>query len=199
MVAARPCPVARCILGASGAVDTGQFWGLIEHGRSRVANPADGDAVAAQAARILAARPAEDIVAAARIVYSLMVRSYLAPLWAVAYLVNGGCSDDGFDYFRGWLITQGQETFESGLEDPDALADVAAVRAAVSDQGWLDCEEGLYIADTAYQAATGEDLPDDVAREKYPALDPAWDFDFNNQAEMERRLPKMAALCQPGA
>jgi hypothetical protein len=29
--------------------------------------------------------------------------------WGAAYLANGGCSDDGFDYFRGWLIGQGRK------------------------------------------------------------------------------------------
>jgi hypothetical protein len=33
-------------------------------------------------------------------------------MWVAAYLMNGGCSDDGFDYFRGWLIAQGRTTLE---------------------------------------------------------------------------------------
>ena len=39
------------------------------------------------------------------------------PLWDAAYLINGGCSDDGFDYFRGWLVDQGRETFERCLAE----------------------------------------------------------------------------------
>ena len=35
--------------------------------------------------------------------------SYRWDLWGAAYLANGGCSDDGFDYFRGWLIGQGRK------------------------------------------------------------------------------------------
>jgi hypothetical protein len=33
------------------------------------------------------------------------------PLWGPAYIMNGGCSDDGFDYFLGWLVGQGREVF----------------------------------------------------------------------------------------
>ncbi|MFE5591185.1 DUF4240 domain-containing protein [Streptomyces sp. NPDC056549] len=32
-----------------------------------------------------------------------------------AYMVNGGCCDDGFDYFRGWLIAQGRNVFERAV------------------------------------------------------------------------------------
>ncbi len=161
-------------------------------------DPADGDAVAAETAELLAALPAGEILAAARVVYSLRARSYLAPLWAAAYLINGGCSDDGFDYFRGWLITQGRAVFEGAVADPDGLAGLAAVRASASDGSWLDCEDALYIAETAYQAATGEDVPDDVVGDVNPDLDPAWDFDFDDRAEMEQRLPRLAALCLSG-
>lgn len=37
--------------------------------------------------------------------------SYRQDLWAVAYTVLGGCSDDGFDYFRFWLVARGKEVF----------------------------------------------------------------------------------------
>ena len=43
-------------------------------------------------------------------------------LWGAAYLMKGGCSDDGFDYFRAWLMTQGRRTFEKAVKDPDTLA-----------------------------------------------------------------------------
>ena len=50
--------------------------------------------------------------------------SYKQELWAVAYVVLGGCSDDGFDYFRFWLIVQGQKVFSNALENADTLCDV---------------------------------------------------------------------------
>ena len=36
-----------------------------------------------------------------------------------------GCSDDTFDYFRGWLIAQGKETFEKVLDDIYVNASIA--------------------------------------------------------------------------
>lgn len=50
--------------------------------------------------------------------------SYKQDLWAVAYVVMGGCSDDGFDYFRFWLVAQGKEVFENAMENADSLCDI---------------------------------------------------------------------------
>jgi hypothetical protein len=48
----------------------------------------------------------------------------LEPDQIMGFIVNGGASDDGFDYFRGWLIAQGRAVFEGTLAKPDSLADV---------------------------------------------------------------------------
>lgn len=39
--------------------------------------------------------------------------------------MNGGCSDDGFKYFRDWLISEGQEVYESAVAEPDSLVSFA--------------------------------------------------------------------------
>jgi hypothetical protein len=123
-----------------------------------------------------------------------MAASYRAPLWAAAYLVNGGCSDDGFDYFRGWLLTQGRAAFERAVDDPDTLADLTAIRSAVGEAG-VECETAFGIAADAHRAATGEDLPAGALHVRLPELDPEGDFDLDDDTEMRRRLPRLAALC----
>lgn len=50
-------------------------------------------------------------------------RAYDWKLWAAAYVLNGGCSDDAFSDFRASLISRGRVAFESALADPDSLAD----------------------------------------------------------------------------
>ena len=47
--------------------------------------------------------------------------AYNWELWAGAYIINGGCSDDGFDYFCDWLISRGQNVFEAALKNPETL------------------------------------------------------------------------------
>jgi len=34
-------------------------------------------------------------------------------IWALAYIVRGGCGDDEFDYFKAWVVSKGKEVFES--------------------------------------------------------------------------------------
>jgi len=176
------------------AMDMQQFWKLIEDARRQVPDPADGEEVAARAAALLSAYPREEIVAAGHALRELMAMSYRTPLWAAAYVINGGCSDDGFDYFRGWLIVQGREVFEHVVADPDALADLPVIRAQASGAAYLECEDTLYIASKAHRAATGEELPPHRFPIRYRELDPAWDFDFDDRTGMKRRLPRLAAL-----
>lgn len=49
--------------------------------------------------------------------------SYSSHLWCAAYIMNGGCSDDGFEYFRRWLIAQGKMIFYSAIKNADSLAE----------------------------------------------------------------------------
>ncbi len=51
-------------------------------------------------------------------------QTYRQDLWAVAYVVRGGCSDDSFDYFRSWLISQGKKIVYDAIENPDSLCEV---------------------------------------------------------------------------
>ncbi|WP_316528190.1 DUF4240 domain-containing protein [Kitasatospora brasiliensis] len=188
-------------------MDTPQFWQLIDEARSQVPAPDDGGDVARRAAALLALRPVEEIIATEQTIWKLLADSRRAPLWGAAYLINGGCSDDGFDYFRGWLITQGRATFESVIADPDRLAALPAVRAFAADGIDIECEEALAIVWHAHRTATGQDLPDVAARTVQDPpldvpldapldspLDPDWNFDFDDTDELNRRLPRLAAL-----
>ena len=95
--------------------------------------------------------------------------SYKDKLWAAASVMLNGCSDDSFDYFRGWLIAQGKEAFMNALTDPDSLSDVEAVKASsrevlsssyftLSDeyQEAARFEDMLYAAGTAYERKFGK-------------------------------------------
>jgi hypothetical protein len=178
-------------------MDPRQFWKLIEDARTQVADAAGSEAIAACAATLLSAFPSEEIVAAQRVLTGLLAASYRNSLWAAASLINGGSGDDGFEYFRGWLIVQGRAVFEQSVADPDSLADLPIVRPPTLDRPSIECEETLYIAMRAYRAATGAELPADAFTIRYPEPDAGWDFDFADRTMMERRLPRLTALCWP--
>ncbi|MEV6954143.1 DUF4240 domain-containing protein [Streptomyces sp. NPDC051183] len=171
-------------------MDKQTFWKLIETARAEAAE----EDVAARAAQLLAGRPEAEIAAAQQVLWDLLAESYRAPLWAAAYVINGGCSDDGFDYFRGWLLTQGEEAFAAALADPDSLADHPAVREAAEEGLELWDEEALSIAWTAHESATGRELPSGSFTITYPDLDPSWSFDFDDSEETSTRLPRLSTL-----
>ena len=78
-------------------------------------------------------------------------RAYTWELWAAAYLIGGGCSDDGFLDFRGWLISKGEKVYERALKDPQSLG-----RVVKDDE---DCQhEGFqYVAARAWKNKHGPD------------------------------------------
>jgi hypothetical protein len=47
--------------------------------------------------------------------------AYRWDLWAAAYIIAGGCSDDGFWDFRSWLVSRGRMVYETVLTSPAAL------------------------------------------------------------------------------
>ncbi|MFI9771899.1 DUF4240 domain-containing protein [Streptomyces sp. NPDC052415] len=176
-------------------MDHDRFWHLIDEARHQATDPTDADEVAAHASALLTRLQPPKILQAEQILWDMMAASYLAPLWAAAYQINGGCSDDGFDYFRGWLIAQGRTTFEQVINDPDSLADLPAVQQAAADGGWaLEGEPILTIVWNAYQSATGSQPPDGNVTIRYPDLDPEWDFDFDDYERIAAKLPRIAAL-----
>ena len=168
---------------------TEDVWLLIDQARAQ--SPGD---VAERATDLLSQRPPAEIVAFAQPLWELLAVSYRADLWAAAYIINGGCSDDGFDYFRGWLLTQGRETFERALADPDSLAGLPVVVDAAARGLDLSDEDMIAIEWDAYRRAPGQEPPPDSFTIRYPTLDPEWGFDYNDRAEMRRRLPRLAQL-----
>ncbi|WP_232836398.1 DUF4240 domain-containing protein [Lentzea terrae] len=112
------------------------FWALLDSARADARNCC---AVVSNATTLLAQRPVPEIIAAHQAVQRLMDASYLRDLWAAAYLILHGRSDDSFDYFRAYLLTQGRHVFESAVSDPDSLAHLRPAPHAVRGIGC--CED----------------------------------------------------------
>ncbi|MFC6020102.1 DUF4240 domain-containing protein [Plantactinospora solaniradicis] len=176
-------------------MDTDDVWRLVEQSRSESDEAVvDANEVAQRLVALLGQHEPTEIVAFAQPLWDLLAQSYRADLWAAAYVINGGASDDGFDYFRGWLIAQGQTAFHQALADPDSLASHPTVTQAAAEGEDLWGEDMLGAAWNAHLTATGQELPSDAFAIRYPQLDPDWDFDFDDEAEMRRRLPRLTEL-----
>lgn len=172
-------------------MDEKRFWELVDRAR-RAAPGHNMDAAERQAFALeatLAKLPPKEIAAFQAILDRKMIESYRWELWGAAYLLNGGCSDDCFDYFRGWLIGRGQKVFEAALKKPDTLAEFAAdPRRADPYDAARECESFLYVARGAFRKATGTEMPElDRPTPREPKGTP-W-----KEEDLPRILPAIAA------
>ena len=103
-------------------MDDDRFWAFIGAARDAAGDDVE-DRVSGLEQVLLNHEP--DEVAAFQAKYDeLIARACRWDLWGAAHVMNGGCSDDGFRYFRDWLISEGEAVYEAALADPDSLADV---------------------------------------------------------------------------
>lgn len=139
------------IAAATAAMSLDRFWQIMEATSRGDQNDSFRTAAVLQSA--LGKLRVEEILGFQLRLNERMAESYRWDLWAVAYIVNGGASDDGFEYFRAWLIAQGREYYQAALKDPVRAAD----RAGMDQQN--ESEQLLYAAMEAYQAKTNRSAP----------------------------------------
>ena len=114
-------------------------------------------------------------------------KSYNQALWAAAYTVMGGCSDDGFDYFRFWLITRGKAVFMAALKDADSLCD------EFDNTDYPELEEADYAVMDVLEKKYGEDFyaaeqDYDLGDKNLPAINFEWQED--DESSIENICPK---------
>lgn len=102
-------------------MDEAKFWSLID---ASVEGSPPQDVQEGRLAAALGRLSAEDVAAFDGMFWVQVGRAYTWDLWGAAYIIHGGASDDGFEYFRRWLVSRGKATFEAALRDPDSLADL---------------------------------------------------------------------------
>ncbi|MFJ9691562.1 DUF4240 domain-containing protein [Kitasatospora sp. NPDC101183] len=177
-----------------------EFWAIIEAARTAADEP-----FAEALTDVLAGLPPERILAFDECFDAVHASVYRWDVWAAGYLVHGGCSDDGFMDFRAGLISLGREWFERVAADPDALAGHPLVDGSLDDlEEALLQEDANYAAQQAYDRVTGVDgscyeaqaAARPAAEDVEPDMGEAWDFE--DDEEMHRRLPRLAALCLDG-
>jgi Protein of unknown function (DUF4240) len=178
---------------------TDDFWELIEAAR---ASAVAGRAFHEVLADLLGARTEQEILEYQEKFDEAHQALYRWDVWAAAYLIGGGCSDDSFIDFRAGLIAQGRGWYQKAAESPDNLAEHPAV-AATAGRPWdnpLFYEVVNYAASRAFERVSGDEHGFwDALRARderdHTCADMGEDFDFDDEQEMRRRLPRLAALC----
>jgi uncharacterized protein DUF4240 len=116
-------------------------------------------------------------------------------IWAAAYTIQGGCSDDGFMDFRGWLVYRGKEVFEKALKNSDSLAELGKEKLEESEES----EDFYYLTADAYEEITGVEGLD---VEEDPNFKPVefkdepsgQDWDEDNLEQLKQRNPEVFKL-----
>lgn len=128
-----------------------EFWYIIQTARENAASDED---IAAHIVEALSKRNIETILGFDYWFTKFYYGSYTSDLWCAAFIAKGGCDDDDFDYFRAWMIGQGEQVYNAAISDPDSLAAVLDnVDAAKTSNEAL-----LIAASKAYEVKTGKDL-----------------------------------------
>ncbi len=168
------------------------FWQLIDN--AKTGTDGDIDKVYDNLFNILFDLDAPEIVIWGKIFNEYQNLSYKEKLWAAPYVIDNGCSDDGFDYFRGWLTAQGKTVFMNALKDPDSLVDVEEAKG-----GELYFAKVLSVASKVYFKKTGNEeelyatsLSDEVKSTMLAEIQYAEDMDYKwEDDELERIVPKL--------
>lgn len=161
-------------------MDKAGFWKIIDKSREE----ADGDPEEQLEilGELLQELPPDEIVSFDRHLSEYHARADHWDLWGAAYVIGGGCSDDGFMDFRGWLISRGEKAYEAAMANPESLVNVVK-----DHDGECQVEGYQYVAAQVWEEKTGNsefpshDLPrgqdtagtpweDDDLVERFPLL-----------------------------
>jgi hypothetical protein len=173
------------------AMTEDRFWALIAGSAKYQGDP--GRQLDGLRDGLRALSPAE-IEAFQRAFNREQLRAYTWDLWGADYVIHGGASDDGFEYFQRWLISKGRKIFDAAVAYPDSLADMLAPDI----EGPCEFEEFAYVAGKVWAEKTGIDpWKDPKASFPYtgaaPAPQPSGVKFKEDRAYLAKRYPKLWA------
>ncbi len=154
------------------------FWALIESAREV---GEDCNERAECVIEQLSQLPPADILDFQRHIEECLAETYRWDLWAVAFIIMGGCSDDSFEYFRGWLIIQGRSYYEAALKH----AELAAEATEPGMDGY-ECEDILFGARPVYKQLTRTAMPPTGVLRPSAPMGVPW-----KEADLPRLFPKL--------
>jgi len=155
------------------------FWRLVEGAKAKAGQTIDARPPAL--ARELGSLSLAELAAFQKRYERYLVLANTWELWGAAYLMNGGSSDDGFKYFRDWLISEGRDVFVRAVADPDSLSTAAS-------QEYFELEAFGYAALKVYELKGGGEPERDFSVELAAPTGKEW-----KESDLPAILPKLAA------
>jgi hypothetical protein len=164
----------------SSGMSEDRFWKLIARARQE-------DRFIAALAAELKALPADDIIGFENILQRKSVAACSFPLLAANFIIQSYVSDDVFEAFRAWLVSQGRARYEAAVADPESICDWLE-RGEVEE---IDGESMLLVAQRAYRAhGDGEKFAARIEQPRDPPLKEDWP---KNEAGYRKRWPRLVA------
>lgn len=164
------------------------FWNIIE--RTKKSSEGDSENQADLVTELLQSRPISEITEFNNIFSELHRKSYRSDWWGAAYLINGGCSDDGFDYFRAWVISRGQKAYYDAWENPESLLKYINE----NNIGECEAETLMYSASIAYEEKTDKDDFNDLIH-SLPLPEIVFDWQEEDDS-LQIKFPKLSKKCK---
>lgn len=168
-------------------MNVNDFWKIIEVGKN-------ADQPEEILEELLSGLSPEQIHLFATYFENMFDKAYRWDIWCAAYLLDGGCSDDGFIYFVRGLISKGRDVYENAVRDPNSL--IEFLNAPCVQNEMFGC-----VAREVYEKITGSELPYDdhpaasTSYEwhgKYSMREDNWDFE--DELQNRTHLPQFCKV-----
>jgi hypothetical protein len=158
------------------SMDESCFWDTIEKAKANASSSAEQIELLIAGLELF---KATEIGKFDKLLRQKMAELYHWDLWAVAYLAQGGCSDDAFEAFRPWIILQGPAVYQL------ALKDVTKLSAHVPSGEETQADGLLFAPAIAYENRAGKPMRPAKAKAQKIKGKP-WE-----EADLQSRYPEI--------
>ena len=168
-------------------MDEEQFWAIVQTAVDEAGN--DEDEYLEVVKRELSKLSLKEMIGFRLRTDKLLYDSYTSEMWCAGYLMNGGCSDDGFEYFRLWVISRGRKVYEAAMANPDNLIDYIGDD---DEMDFFEFESFWYVALEAFEEAVDAELYDYIDDENFKTSEGnSPNFEFNWEEDDPESMQKL--------
>ena len=168
-------------------MDEEQFWAIVQTAVDEAGD--DEDEYLEVVKRELSKLSLKEMIGFRLRTDKLLYDSYTSEMWCAGYLMNGGCSDDGFEYFRLWVISRGRKVYEAAMANPDNLIDYIGDD---DEMDFFEFELFWYVALEAFEEAVDAELYDYVDDDNFKTCEGNYpNFEFNWEEDDPESMQKL--------
>ncbi|MFC2264172.1 MAG: DUF4240 domain-containing protein [Prevotella conceptionensis] len=168
-------------------MDEEQFWAIVQTAVDEAGD--DEDEYLEVVKRELSKLSLKEMIGFRLRTDKLLYDSYTSEMWCAGYLMNGGCSDDGFEYFRLWVISRGRKAYETAMANPDNLIDYIGDD---DEMDFFEFESFWYVALEAFEEAVDAELYDYVDDDNFKTCEGNYpNFEFNWEEDEPESMQKL--------